>query len=115
MTNHELKNTLQEIANQRGNSIEKKVALEALERDDIEIFFSDLLQFGCVSGMIGSLIYTHDTHAFFYTHYYQIEELREEFEDSTGEPIHINGDLKNFFAWFAFEQVAYNMANGIRT
>jgi len=112
MTNLELKNKLQEIADQKEITIEKEVAIEALYReDDIKTFFSDLLQFGCICGMIESLVYTSDTHNFYDSHYYEIEELREEFENSIGEPIPIKGDLKNFFTWFAFEQTAYKMAN----
>lgn len=111
MTNNELKNKLQEIANQKENSIEKQVAIEALAYDDIKNFFSDISNYGCVTGMVGSLIWYTQTHAFFDTHYNQIEELREEFEDSIGEPFHIKRDLKNTLAWFAFEQVAYTIAN----
>ena len=36
--------------------------------------------------------------------------MRDRWEDSGGEPLVINGDLKNFFAWFAFEETAYQMA-----
>ncbi len=36
--------------------------------------------------------------------------MRQEWEDSIGEPIRIKGDLKNFLAWFAFEEIAYQMA-----
>jgi len=32
-------------------------------------------------------------------------------EESTGEPLQIKNDLKNFLAWFAFEQVAYELVN----
>jgi len=60
--------------------------------------------------MIGSLVYTRDTHTFFDTHQDQIETLREAFEASTGQEFILNGDLKNDLTWFAFEQVAYNMA-----
>ena len=61
--------------------------------------------------MIKSLLYHKDTHTFFDTHYNQIEELRHEYEENTGMLIHIKGDLKNDLSWFAFEQVAYNLAN----
>ena len=111
MTNNELKKKLQAIANTEINTIEKQVALEALQYDEIKNFFSDITNFGCVTGMVGSLIYYSDTHTFFDTHYEQIEDIREEFEDSIGEPFHIKRDLKNTLAWFAFEQVAYTMAN----
>ena len=110
MTNYELKNKLQAIAHQRENSIEKQVAIEALSNEDIKHFFEGLFNSGCVSGWVDSLVYYSQTHEFFDTHYKQIEELREDFENSIGEPIQIKSDLKNFFAWFAFEQVAYTMA-----
>ena len=112
MTNVELKNKLQAIADQKDISIEKEIALEALNHtyEELENFFSDLLNHGCVSGVIGSLMYLKDTHTFFDTHYGEIEELREEFESSTGQEFTLNGDLKNTLAWFAFEQVAHNIA-----
>jgi hypothetical protein len=56
------------------------------------------------------LVYYSDTHAFFDKHYDEIEELRGDWEDSVGQPLAIKGDLKNFLAWFAFEEVAYQMA-----
>lgn len=111
MTNFNLKKELQVIAETSDNSIEKAVALEALEQEDIRSFFFDLAQYGCISGMVLSLIYYVDTHSFFDTHYYQIEELRSEYEESTGMPLAIQGDLKNFLAWFAFEYVAQNIAD----
>lgn len=113
MTNVELKNKLQAIADQKGISIEKEVAIEALHHtyEELENFFSDLLNHGCVSGVIGSLVYLKDTHTFFDTHYGEIEELRQEYEENTGVPLSINFDLKNDLSWFAFEQVAYNLAN----
>ncbi len=109
-TNEILKEKLQEIIDTKNESIRKEVAQEALEYCDIKSFFSDLLFHGCASGMIGSLIYYVDTHKFYDTHYNEIEEIREEYEDSIGESLKINGDLKNFLAWFAFEQVAYELA-----
>lgn len=110
MTNNQLKNKLQEIANQKENSIEKQVAIEALEYDEIKNFFSDMMNHGCITGMVGSLIYYADTNAFFDTHYSQIEDLRSYFEDEMGGKIKIIGDLKNTLAWFGFEETAYKMA-----
>jgi len=111
MTSNELKNKLQTIANNPIDSIEKAVALESLEYDEIKNFFSDLLNHGCVTGMVGSLIYYSDTHAFFDTHYDQIEELRNEYEENTGMALPIKYNLKNHLAWFGFEETAYKMVN----
>lgn len=56
------------------------------------------------------MIYYRDTQAFFDDHYEEIEDLREQYEENVGEPLSISGDLKNFLAWFAFEDVAYRLA-----
>lgn len=89
-----------------------EVSRASLEKSylHVEGFFQDLANHGCVSGMIPGLVYYFDTHAFFDLHYSEIEELREEFEDQTGQPLQINGDLKNALAWFAFEQTAFRLA-----
>lgn len=67
-------------------------------------YMRDVLSHGCVSGMVTELIYHRDTHAWFDEFYDEIEELREEFEENIGEPLRINGDLKNTLAWFSFEE-----------
>lgn len=105
-----LKSRLQDIINTEPDSIRAAVANEAAYEEDIASFFSNLLQYGCVSGMVGSLCYYVDTRNFFDKHYHEIEELREDWEDSLGEPLKIDGDLKNALAWFAFKRTAYQMA-----
>jgi len=76
-------------------------------------FLRDLAQHGCISGMVSDLVYYTDTHAFFDRHYDEIERLREEIEESLGEPLPISGDLKNALAWFAFEQTAMSIARDL--
>lgn len=107
--------TLMEIANQKEDSIKKAVADEVIihaETDEEVInFFKDLQTHGCQSGMVSTLIYYRDTHAFFDTHYDEIMDLRQDYKDSCGIDIPIQYDLKNTLAWFAFEEVAYQLAN----
>lgn len=55
------------------------------------------------------MIYYHDTHKFFDTHYAEIEDIRTQWEDEIGDALHIDGDMKNYLAWFAFEYRAYEM------
>ena len=110
MKEHKLKKQLQDIINDKPKTIEAHVAQEALENENIIAFFSDLQHHGCVSGMVSSLVYYCDTHAFYDEFYDEIEELRLSHEDMIGEPIKINGDMKNFFAWFAFEETAYRIS-----
>lgn len=109
--NNSIIKQLQEIIINNPNTIKAYVAEEALSHHykDVSNFFSDLLQHGCISGMISSLIYYIDTHNFYDTYYDEIEDLRMSYESSLGKPITIKGDLKNFMAWFAFEQTAYKM------
>jgi len=100
---------LREIFESSTDSLEKAVAIEALERETPEYiccFFEDLLQHGCISGMISSLIYYCDTEAFFDNYYHEIMELKEEHEEITGQPMEIPYHLKNHLAWFAFEETA---------
>jgi uncharacterized Zn finger protein (UPF0148 family) len=82
--------------------------------EDIKTFFGDLFSYGCASGMIGSLIYYSDTHKFYDEYYDEIEELREEYESEIGEPLKVEGDLKNFYAWFGFQETAWRLANEVQ-
>jgi|JI10StandDraft_1071094.scaffolds.fasta_scaffold769236_2 V8-like Glu-specific endopeptidase len=112
MTKTNLIKTLQVIANSDDNTIEKFVAQKALLYYDTTEFFKDIITLGCASVVVDELFFTEDTHKFYDTHYEEIEELRTEYEDSTGDSVDISGrDLKNTLAWFAFEQTAYNLAN----
>lgn len=104
---------LENIIQEKPNSIEASVAQEALAYDNIPNFFTDLLSHGCISGMISSLIYYCQTHAFFDLHSDQIDELRYDYEEETGSKIDLGYDMKNTLAWFSFEQVAYHLANEI--
>jgi len=101
---------LQAICKNEPRTLRAYVAEEALDRDDPATLFSDLQTCGCACGLVGSLIYYVDTRNFYDEHYAEIEDLREDWEANTGEAIKIKGDLKNFFAWFAFEETAYRMA-----
>lgn len=103
-----LKDKLQ-IIQQNAFGIQSFVIQETLEHDDIAAFLYDVIEHGCQSGIVSSLIYYNDTHCFYDIYYDEIEVLREDWKDSTGVPITIKGDLKNFFAWFAFEQIAFQL------
>ena len=113
MLNNELmKEKLEEYAN--GIGIKSEVANDVLDyydnNENIKGFFEDLLTHGCQSGMIPGLVYYTDTHKFFDKHYEEIEDLRYEYEQDFGEPLKANGDLKNWFAWFGYEETARKLA-----
>lgn len=67
-------------------------------------FINEVLNYGCQSGIVSELIYYKDTHHFYDRFYLEIETIRRRYENMTGSPIHVKGDLKNFYAWFGFEQ-----------
>lgn len=108
-TNKRLKKQLHTIIENHPRTIQSAVAEEAIDYESIAHFFEDLRQHGCISGMVGSLIYYTDTHAFYDAHYDEIEELRHDYEAEIGQAITTDGDWKNYMAWFVFEQVAYRI------
>lgn len=112
MEYQEIKEQIIEITKQPNNTIKKIVAQEALiySSGDIRSFFSDLFNNGCISGMVGCLIYYKDTHKFFQDHYDEIERLRIDYELNTGITLEPKGDLINWYAWLAFEMTARELA-----
>ena len=114
---------LREIANnENGETLKKYVAEYWLDELDnytdnrkkaVQDWYNDLMKGGCQNGMISSLIYYKDTHAFFDKYSNEIFELVDEFEDSLGEPMKIKDDRKNFYAWFGFEEMAREIAEEI--
>lgn len=81
-------------------TLEADVARTLLDQrpDDIASLMRDLAQGGCLSGLIGTMVYYADTHEFFDRHYEAIELLRQDTEANMGEPLRICGDLKNTLA-----------------
>lgn len=97
---------LHQVLKDHPDTIRAAVAKEALEHTDVDAFFDDLLQHGCISGMVSSLVYYQDTHNFYDKYYQEIENIRQEVEEATGHPLNIEGDLKNYLAWLSFEVTA---------
>lgn len=97
---------------QEAEGLKKAVAAiilsESAGYDDLEGFFSDLFSHGCVSGMVGALVYYTDTHKFAKKHIEEILELVEDLESETGQPVidKDKGDKLNFLAWLGFEETA---------
>lgn len=107
-----MNNKLNELLEENSWTITEEVINEALEYDNPKEFFEQLLQYGCVSWMVWSLVRYSDTHKFFEKHYDEIQEIRDELEESGVEvKIPTNTDLKNFLAWLSFEEVAYRVYN----
>lgn len=111
LSENQIRNKLEKFQDVHFRSIKAYVIKEALDYHSAKDFFSDLMTHGCRSGMVSSLIYYRQTHKFFDEYYNEIEDIRGEAEFELGEPLHINGDLKNELAWMAFEHEAYFIAD----
>ena len=105
-----IKKQLQEIIDQEPHAIKAVVAKELIEQEDPKQFSNDLYHYGCISGMVGSMIYYHDTYAFFDKHYHEILEIRGEMISEGVFDEKGFTDLKNEWAWIAYEYVAREIA-----
>lgn len=89
-----------------------------------ESFVSDIMRCGCISGMVGHLIYYSDTTKFFEEYKTEINELLNESKENTGlsitelfgdkfdseDPLCLDTHNQNLLAWFGFEETAYQIA-----
>jgi hypothetical protein len=83
------------------------------EEDDTVSYMEDVLQHGCVSGIVSSLIYYVDTHQFYDNYYNEIEDLRLDYLEqgiNFFESV-ADGDLKNTMAWIAYEETLRRVAD----
>lgn len=83
---------------------------ESIDYENIDDWFNGLFDHGCVSGWVSGLIYYNQTHEFYDKYYSDIETLRYELEENYGQALIIKDDLKNFFAWLAFEETCKEIA-----
>jgi hypothetical protein len=106
---------LEERLENEDNLLIKYVIEDILQQDNdyIESYIEDVLKHGCVSGMVSSLIYYGDTHAFYDKYYDEIEDLRVEYLDEGFDLLANIGDkdLKNHLAWFGYEESLRKVAD----
>ena len=110
----------------------KNEVMEILEDmaidSNLETVINEVLQYGCISGIVPSLIYYYQTEAFFDKHKNAINDLAHELsEEIYGNPFEIYHNLnggcsnmawynlnggcsKNNMAWFGFEEVTRMIA-----
>lgn len=83
----------------------------ASEYETPEGFFKDLAQGGCISGMIGMLIYNSDCKKIYIEHIDDLEVYKESLEDEMGEPICNRHHVPHytFVLWLCYEEYAYNL------
>lgn len=79
--------------------------------DEIEIkeYMENVINYGCQSGIVGSLIYYYQTNDFFKTHFEEIFELCNELKE---EGMNLEFELTaNDFSWFAYEVLVDRLYN----
>lgn len=95
--------------------------------EDLITNLKDLQKYGCVSGMIHSLIYYDDTNKFYEEYKEEINELLSNLINGTGlsitelfgnkfdneDPLILDISNKNLLAWFGFEETAYSIYENI--
>lgn len=114
MTNLELKNTLEDIANETENTLEKAVIHELLSQyqDEIEMGFNNIVTYHRSHGMVQSFIFYNEMETFFDTHHEWINDAIFDYEDRHGTPftLRYTDNLKSELAWIAFQETASRMA-----
>jgi hypothetical protein len=110
----ELYEQVSEMLEECDNKLKEHVLNDLIEycddegKDMVESRLNDLSH-GCSTGIVSELIYYRDTYAFFDEFIEEIQELKEEWEDSTGEPLNIGSDIRNSLAWFGYEAMVSNI------
>lgn len=102
------------------NSLKNYVIDYFLDEDNVKQQMKDLKQYGCQSGMIGTLIYYRDTEEFYNKYKDEINELANELVYSTGyeslfeliptldkdDQLMLKPHNQNILAWFGFEETS---------
>jgi len=106
----------------------KQIILNNIEEDYIVEFFEDLMNNGCVSGMISELIYYKDTLSFYNRHKDEINEMLSEILGACGfdcpsqlfgdkwdnnDPLALETQNQNLLAWFVFEETSRTIAENL--
>jgi len=100
--------------------LKNKVLAWAKDYSDVKEALEELAQNGCQSGMVGGLIYYHDTIKFFKANREEIESLLTEQVEDTGlsipelfgdkwdasDPFARDTNNQSLLAWFGFEETA---------
>lgn len=109
------KKALRELKMDTESNLKKAVITDLLSQgstDDIQTYISDLLQHGCVSGMVASLIYYNDTDKFFIKHHDEIFDLLNNYKDDVGEFPNFEINANNL-AWFGYEYTVQQIASDL--
>ena len=102
----------EKIGNMEGNDLFNAVRDDILLQEDIKDYLRRVIDFGCQSGVVTSLIYYYQTEKFFDTYADDIFELYNELLEETDYRLRIELS-RNDLALFAYEENAIKIYNDI--
>ena len=84
---------------------------DGTKKEQLKSFLEDLQNGGCMSGMISEFIYHLDCKKFYIENLDDLENIREEIEDSLGEPVKNTHRLPHytFMCWLCFEEYCFDI------
>lgn len=106
-----VKAILREIKGQTDCPLRKAVINDVLQQEDTATYMSEVLKYGCKSGMVSGLIYYNDTEKFFKKFYVEILEIAENIRQEYGE-ISFSLD-SNTLAWLGYEETIRSLSDEV--
>ena len=81
------------------------------KKEQLKSFIEDLQKGGCISGMISEFIYHADCKAFYVLHLDELENIKNEIEESQGCPVENHYKLPHytFMCWLCFEEYCFDI------
>ena len=76
--------------------------------EEIISYMNNVINHGCISGVVSSLIYYSDTEKFFKEYAEEIFDLMNEYKENCGEYPNIELNSNNL-AWFGYETICYEL------
>ena len=82
--------------------------LDYENEDAMKDYISNVLNYGCVSGIVSSLTYYYQTKDFFQKYFEEILEIAEKIKEECNIDIELNA---NSLSWLAYEETLRNIAS----
>jgi hypothetical protein len=81
------------------------------KKQQLKSYLEDLRRGGCQSGMVNEFIYHADCKEFYINHIDELEEIRQDMEDSLGQKVENKQELPHytFMCWLCFEEYCYSI------
>ncbi len=126
-------NNIKRLRRDSENKLFRRVCSWVMEHwsdySDKNYIFRDVLEHGCVSGIVSELIWYSDTVKFYIRYREEINELLKDLMDGTGiysmkdlfgknwddeDPLIIENHNRNLLAWFGFEETLRNVGQNFK-